>query len=240
MKILNVFLAFYFTVAYSNDIIQNLRQEGYRLVRNKSYEEDENIILYNFYSEKIERMDLETLKKNPEIIFRRGCAWFEFLFDIKSFKKFINQLDEVKKDFKFVLDNADKESRVFLAADLKYKLIDYILKSSPKNDEEFIDSVFKFNENLLKKWAKDITLTGKALREDVFLNLEENVEKKMSFHDFISLYERDPDVSLKYIQPYDIDIDVCGIVPYGKNKGALLYRIEFFRLGLVYTYENEI
>ncbi|KPK32824.1 MAG: hypothetical protein AMS24_03055 [Chlamydiae bacterium SM23_39] len=224
MKMLNVFLLICFIFAYSDDTMQKIYQEASEIV-DEDFERDEDEILVEFYSEKIEEMDLEVLKKNPELIFRRACAWFKILDPVEYMEDFFSQLKQLKQDFKFVMDNSEEKSQIFLAADSNYQFIDLILKSCPKSEEDFFDRYLEFSDNILRRWATDPSASGKKLREDVFLNVERDPTIAQSFYDFVLRNEKDPDIALGYIKPDRIRIS-C-IIPYENEKFTLLYRIEF-------------
>ena len=227
MKLFSLFLVFiYFTTAYSSDAMQNIYKQASELVRNDSFGKEEEEILFEFYSKKINELDLEVLKKNPELIFRRALAWFEVLNFVESLKEFKNQLMQLQRDFKFVVDHTiDKSSKLFKAADLRNELIDFVLKESPKSFEKVFEICMEFHEKNLKKWAEDPLATGQELREKVFLNVQKDLSIANSFFDYVLFFQDDPDLVLGNIQPGEIKI--VEIIPYGNGKATLLCRIKF-------------
>jgi hypothetical protein len=227
MKLFSLFFVFiYFAAAYASDDMQNIYERASELVKNDFSGREEEEILFEFYSKKIDELDLEVLKKNPELVFRRALAWFEVLGNVESLKEFKNQLLKLQEDFKFVIDNtAEKNSKLFEAASLRYEFIDFVLKKSFKSFEEIYDICVKFHEKNLKKWGGDPSITGLELREKVFLNVQKDSKIANAFFNYLILFQDDPDLVLGNIKPSEIKI--IEVVPDENGDGALLCRIEF-------------
>ncbi|KPK32823.1 MAG: hypothetical protein AMS24_03050 [Chlamydiae bacterium SM23_39] len=170
MKILNIFLCCYFVMVYSNNI-PKISQEDSKILEmdelDKECKKYEDEIFFELYSKKIAEMDLETLKKNPELVLRKAFAEFGVLFSTKSFEEFINQLPNLQKDYKFVMDNSEKNSKIFINADLKYKFADFIKKKSPKNVESFLGKAVEFYESILEDLEKKVSEKSKDLKNDI-------------------------------------------------------------------------
>lgn len=220
MKMLRILLVLT-CCAYANDPVENIYQRASELVANDVSEKEDEELLFEFYSEEIAKIDEDTLQKNPELLFRRGVAW---LLSLGSLEEIISQLPKVREDFQFVLDHAEKESRLFAAAQLKNERIDAILEASPESLEEFGEAWESFNEKKLRQWAINPLASGKELREDVYLNVRRDPKIAASFYEYALLSEDEPEVALGYIEP---KVEMIGILPDEEGGAALAYKIEY-------------
>jgi hypothetical protein len=96
---------------YSSDLVERIYEQASEIVRNNDDSDtmDEEL-LFHFYSNEIAKMDLEILKKNPELLFRRGVAGLES--PGPSISEIIDRLSDLQQDFQFVVDYSEKGSRL--------------------------------------------------------------------------------------------------------------------------------
>jgi len=215
---------FCFSNVHSVDQMQDIYQHASQLINEEASEETHQR-LFEFYSREIEKIDFETLKKNPELIFRRGLAWFEVMDAEESIQKINEGLVLLQNDFQFVMNYSSPTSRLFLAAQEKNNYINHFLQASVQSVEGLIRVNEAFKEEILRQWATNPLATGKELRENVFLHLKRSPDASAAFFDFMLLFEGDPDLALGYIKPYDME--VLGIVPQEDGGATLLYVIMY-------------
>ncbi len=198
--------------------------------------------LLTTYSSIIEKLDLELLIQNLELVYRRAIARKDVVirgnYSLKGAPspRIIEQLLLIRKDYEFVLNHAPPSSRLYLATQIKMDHLDNILLS-PLNDFDIHNLVHDDVpiELHLNEWATEPGLTGIELRENVFLNLQKCSEAHDSFLDYVLLCQCDPDIALGYLKPDAFEI-IWEAVPdaaddylpdgYGDRTPALYYKIQ--------------
>ncbi|HEY5260324.1 MAG TPA: hypothetical protein VIJ46_06715, partial [Rhabdochlamydiaceae bacterium] len=182
-------------------------------------------LLLEFYSAQVAKLDAETLEQNPELLYRKALASYELLGYMESFPDVIAKLPEIKDELQFVLEHADKSSRLFAAAHLKHHFIDTVLKASIKDPQELAPVCLAFADGYLKQWATHAALTGKALRKEVASNVKRDPAIAASFYDFLLLFQDSPDLVLGYIKPGKIE--VLGVSTNEDGWDVLSYKIKY-------------
>jgi hypothetical protein len=225
VKIIFLLLTFV-CCAYSIDPIQKIYQEAFDLQENNRSEKDDEELLYEFYSGKIETLDLEVLKDNPELVFRRSLAHYEMTTYFKSIPETLLHFVEIQRDVHFVMKHAGNPSKLFAAAQLKSNFLEQMLEAAPQNEDEFTAIYDEINDAILSQWASNPLASGKELRDDVFANLCANSQMRDSFFNFVLLSEEDPDVALGYITPNQMELIE---VEEGEDGAYLLCQYEYNR-----------
>lgn len=244
MKMLKIFLMLACcTCVFSLDDIQKIYQKAAELIESNHSEKEEEEILFEFYSQEIAKLDLETLKKNPELILRKAFAWEEMMGSLESVQEILNQMALLQNDYKFIMEHSEERSKLFASAQFRYALDDYILKKSPKSIEELMDSFQLFIETFTQQWAANNwgtnpLSTGKTLREEIISNVERFPDIAASFWDFVFHLTGDPDLALGYIQPDEVRIK--GIVFDDKGRAKLLCIIKYQIQNTKYSFKTSL
>lgn len=181
---------------------------------------DDDRLLFEFFSKEIAKMDVETIQRHPEIVFRKSLIGFHLLADEESPQRIHYQLSSLKRDLEFVMYYVKPSSPIFKAAKLQIEHIDFLLSGYPRNAEDLIILQHQFFETWLKEWATDKTLTGKDLRENVFLNLQGSPRLAHSFFEFATVFTFEAEPILGAVGP--IEAHLVGLVPQGKDKALLV------------------
>ena len=216
MKILCAFLSISCGVYAGSVDIRGMCKQAYQMEENWNEDEDKDEyvnredFLFTTYSETIEALDEETLKENPELVFRReqlrnlSLIYFDTIPDNR-----FSEYPEAHKDLQFVMEHAQKDSRLFKAAKEHDEILMLIMEGPNETDEKIMQIIHQINETKhLKPWATEPSLSGPALRENVFKNLQSSPESMISFMDYVFLLSSDSDVSLGYIHPKLIGLEV--------------------------------
>jgi hypothetical protein len=186
---------------------------------------DEELLL-EYYSEGIAEADPEWLKEDPELFFRRGCAWLAVIGLLDDFQERMSQLPNVQNDFQFVMDHSAKTSRIYVAARVKMDLIDAIIEAAPQTEEEAIEVILLHNERYLRQLVKDPLVSSDELVQEAFLNIQDGGIAAGLFHHYALLLNDEPDLALGYVDPDEVE--VLGIVPHRDHRPTLLYQIEYY------------
>lgn len=228
MQFARFFLLFLFTftpwsLGYSTPSEQNLYKLSQEVLDNNSSDQFEEDLLFEFYSNMAAAMDVQTLEKNPELIFRKAIA--ESCVSFESIETLCELLIKLRKDFQFVVKHAEKDTLLFEAAQFKIKQIDAILQGNPRNEDDLDPIITAFYEEFLRKWATHPEATGIALREEVLSNLLKNEALAASFYHDVLLLADEPNCSLGYVKLHRIEVTE---ITYDK-KGVpfLVCEIEF-------------
>lgn len=234
MKMLRILGVLALSLQLHASDIQGIYDRAAEMVQNHHSGEDEEKLLFNFYTQEIEKLDLDVLKQNPELIFRRAMAWLDVLtsdvFEVKD------KLPLVLKDFEFVLDNAFPESRLYAAAKSKKDFIDYVMGATATDLDGLRASCLAYFDQILSQWATDPTATGTRLREDLILNFKNSPEREQSFFDYLLLSSEDPELALGRVVPEKIEI--LGLVPLDETISLIHYRIRYQTGNTTITYET--
>lgn len=196
---------------YSQDFMTEIDQRAEQIeVSSWSSDQDGADLLLEFYSAEIAKCDSDTLAKYPELVFRRAVAWSNTIeLDDDAMADGLEQLSLVQQEYTFVLNNADKGSRLYDACAFQSSLVGQVVQANPSNVEGLISTVSQFLDNTLRQWAPDSMASGTELRQEVLANLNSNPDLMSSFCDFVLRSEDDPRISLGYIQP--IQVVVTGL-----------------------------
>ncbi len=214
--------------------IQGIYEQAAQIVQNNNTDDDDEKLLFDFYTQEIEKLDQDVLMQNPELIFRRALAWLDVLTsDVSEVKA---KLPLVQRDFQFVLDNADPQSRLSAAAQIKMDFLSYVTGQAASDLDELRASCLAYFDGILSQWATDPTATGTQLREDLVLNFKLYPDREQSFFDYILLSSEDPDLALGVVQPDKIEI--LGLVPLDESISLLHYRIRYHNGNSTITYET--
>ncbi len=144
---------------------------------------------------------------------------------LESFPEVLARLPEIKDELQFVLEHAEKSSRLYAAAQFKHRFVDTVLKASIKDPQELGPVCLEFSDGYLKQWATHPALTGKALREEVASNVKRDPAIAASFYDFLLLAQDSPDLVLGYIKPKKIE--VLGVATNDDGWDVLTYKIKY-------------
>lgn len=130
-------------------------------------------VLYDFYSKEIRQMDPEVLKKNPELVFRRALVGMCHK-PFRHHSEILDQLSELKKDCEFVVQNAEKGSRMAEVAAKRLQMAGEILSRNPQSVKEIKVIIKKIFDEFLRTWTSDTQAEGKKLRQKIFHLLKES------------------------------------------------------------------
>ncbi len=186
---------------------------------------DDDRQLFEFYSKEIAKMDIETIQKHPEIVFRKSLIAFHLLRDETTPQGIHYQLSSLKRDLEFVMYYVESSSRLFKAAKLQMEHIDFLLSGYPRNSEELLMLQHRFFEGRLKEWATNKSLVGRELRENVFLNVQTSEKVARSFFDFAAVFTFEAEPILGTTQP--IEAHLVGLVPQGGGKSLLVCQLRY-------------
>ncbi len=226
MKFLNALMILMCSAgAYAGDLMQEVRKQAHEIQYNNTSDRDEEELLFEFYSAQVAKLDASTLEQNPELVYRKALALYDVLGYMESFPDVIAKLPEIKSELQFVLDHAEKSSRLFAAAELKHRFIDTVLKASIKDPQELGPICLAFSDGYLKQWATHASLTGTALRKEVASNVKRDPAVAASFYDFLLLFQDSPDLVLGYIKPGKIE--VLGVSTNDDGRDVLSYMIKY-------------
>jgi hypothetical protein len=190
---------------YSADFMTEIDQRAEQIIETSSIR-DEDEKLLEFYADEVAKCDSDMLAKHPELVFRRAMAWSNTIDIDES----LDQLQLVQKELAFVLEHAEKGSRLYDACAFQKSLVDQIFfAANPQDLETFFSVICQFLDNQLRRWAPGSTASGKELRQEVLANLNSSPDAMSSFCDFLLLAEDDPRISLGYIKP--IQVTVTGL-----------------------------
>ncbi|MDP1609114.1 MAG: hypothetical protein Q8L98_07365 [Chlamydiales bacterium] len=229
MKVITFFLlVLSCSFGYADSTVSRIYEEAYALKAHElEYEKDSEELLFDFYSEKIASLDVKTLQENPELVFRKGLAFFErpMMSDEDApsfFSELVRRYVELEKDLQFVLDYARKDSRLFQSAKLIREIVLALLRAPSCDPDTWEKTMFAYFETVLQEWATNSSLTGRALRENVYQNICANDSVRNAFCQFVLLTNEDPDLALGYIEPDRIE--VLGLA---EENGSLVYQIDY-------------
>lgn len=212
--------------------------EGARIAREVEGRGEEKTRLVDFYENEIAQLDLETLQKNPELVFRKAFARIDNFFTVSSPYEARAYIESLYKDFSFIVEFAPKESRYGRAAQFQSNLCRRWLDSGFQNWEEFTACFDSFAEDVLRQWASNQSASGKALRQDVYENLLSSKEAFDSFAQFAMIANEDVEFLLSNIKPDKVE--VLG-VSEGDLQSCLRFKFDYSRSRcLRYSYEMEI
>lgn len=186
---------------------------------------DDDRLLFEFYSKEIAKMDVETIQKHPEIVFRKSLVAYHLLGGEDSPQRIHYQLTSLRRDLEFVMYYVESSSKLFKAAKLQIEHIDYLLSHYPRNTEELLASRRQFFEERLKEWSTDRSLSGRDLRENVFLNIQNSPEVARSFFDFATIFTFEAEPILGDIQP--MGAHLVGLVPQGNGQSVLTCELRY-------------
>ncbi|MBN1914834.1 MAG: hypothetical protein JW769_02975 [Parachlamydiales bacterium] len=201
-----LFLVFSWVSILANIDMQNISKRAYEFLHNNNDRDDEEALLYQFYSNEISKLDQKTLQENPELLFRKSVARLRQIGQMYSIEKINKELHLVQADLTFVTKYAPQESILFKAAVLKNQLISALLNKNPKKLEDLLKAHDLYQDTFLKKWATQPTARQKELRENVLLNIQNNPTIASSFYETLILMDDNADVALGYIPVDDIRI----------------------------------
>jgi hypothetical protein len=208
---------------FANTTVKTISEEGTRIGYEVAAGMRQESELFDFYEREVGALDVETLQKNPELVFRRGLTRLAVFFDLLSIDQARNFLEDIHRDFSFVLSYAPKESRYYRAAAFQVQVSRFLLDSEFQSWEEFGGALEVFFEQVLRKWAKNPVNTGRALREDVYENLLSSKEAFDSFAEFVMIVNDDPEFLLSDIEP-DV-VEILGV----SEDGVLGFRLRYSR-----------
>jgi hypothetical protein len=237
MKIMTLFLLLVsFVQGYSSELMERICSQAAQIVVQNTSDKEDAELLFKFYSEQIQMLDHETLKQNPELVFRKARASLDM--EESSVGDLENAALTLQSDLEFVLQHTKKGSRLFNAANIYAELLNYILLAPDKESIE--KAVIVFADDVLRQWAKGSQATGKELRMEVLKNLHQSKALHSSFVDFV-ITIADPDLALGYITPDEVQ--VTGVLTDVDGESSLICKIKYqdlFKPGLQTELEIEL
>lgn len=146
--------------AYSAIDVQSIAKRASQVAIENGYDEEDDLFLVEFYTDEINNYDPQELMQNPELVFRRGVAWFETANYAESAREYKVELKSVREDFDFVKTYSDPDSRMAKAAQVRMDFIDYVLAAPSRSLDDLIDACVSYQEVILRRWATNPKASG--------------------------------------------------------------------------------
>lgn len=157
-------------------------------------DQESSLFLYQYLQNELTEVDLDSLKKDPEILYYKVLAGFESAFLIENIQEFKDRMTSLKNDLRFIMDYAPYNSRLYAAGQLRFELVSNFIGISELSEEQLINAFYQFVDMNLRKFIDDLELSGRELREKVLEKLNESEELQKAFLDFVMLCDEDIDI----------------------------------------------
>jgi hypothetical protein len=178
----------------ASELMETIRAEAAELLAHKDPKANGEQLLIGFYSQRIDEISYGALKKNPEIVYRRACAYINTMDEYNK----VEQVErELLHDLQFVMDYSEFESRLFQAAKLHFVEIKKLYKYNNYSQRARTHAIWL--DEQLRQWAPGSKAITDKLRYEVWTNLQKSEEMCESFADFLLCYVTIPDITLGYV-----------------------------------------